>query len=90
LNLNIAAPRFLSVRPSFLKHPVSLANLIEMSGFLQVDLLKMDIEGAETTVFRANVSNWLGRVRNLRLLAFPTRTTPFEVRKACAMVYSPP
>jgi FkbM family methyltransferase len=43
----------------------SLANLIEMSGFVQVDLLKMDIEGAETTVFRANVSNWLGRVRNL-------------------------
>jgi FkbM family methyltransferase len=43
----------------------NLASLIEMSGFAQVDLLKIDIEGAEATVFRADVSNWLGRVRNL-------------------------
>jgi hypothetical protein len=36
-----------------------------MSGFAQVDLMKIDIEGAETTVFRIDVSNWLGRVRNI-------------------------
>lgn len=42
-----------------------LLSLIEMSGFPQVDLLKIDIEGAESEVFRADVSKWLGRVRNL-------------------------
>ena len=42
-----------------------IASLIEMSGFKQVDLLKIDIEGAEAEVFRADVSQWLGRVRNL-------------------------
>ena len=42
-----------------------LASLIEMSGFPQVDLLKIDIEGAEAEIFCAGVSNWLPRVRNL-------------------------
>jgi FkbM family methyltransferase len=42
-----------------------LASLIEMSGFAQVDLLKIDIEGAEEVIFRAKVSSWLPRVRNL-------------------------
>ena len=40
-------------------------SLIEMSGFAQIDLLKIDIEGAEAEVFSASVSNWLPRVRNL-------------------------
>jgi len=42
-----------------------LASLIEMSGFEQVDLLKIDIEGAESEVFGVEVSKWLGRVHNL-------------------------
>ncbi len=42
-----------------------LASLIEMSGFGQIDLLKIDIEGAEEVIFRAKVSSWLPRVRNL-------------------------
>ena len=42
-----------------------LASLIEMSGFPQVDLLKIDVEGAEAKIFCADVSNWLSRVRNL-------------------------
>ena len=42
-----------------------LASLIEMSGFPQVDLLKIDVEGAEEEIFCADVSNWLPHVRNL-------------------------
>jgi len=42
-----------------------LASLIQMSGFAEVDLLKIDIEGAEEVIFRAEVSSWLPRVRNL-------------------------
>jgi FkbM family methyltransferase len=42
-----------------------IANLIEMSGFAQIDLLKIDIEGAEEAIFRAKVSGWLPRVHNL-------------------------
>ena len=42
-----------------------LASLIEMSGFAHVDLLKIDIEGAETAIFGTDVSNWLPRVSAL-------------------------
>jgi len=43
----------------------NLSSLIEMSGFSEVDLLKIDIEGAEEAIFSADVSGWLPRVRNL-------------------------
>jgi FkbM family methyltransferase len=42
-----------------------IPSLIEMSGFSHLDLLKIDIEGAEKAVFSADVSTWLSRVRNL-------------------------
>lgn len=42
-----------------------VANLVEMSGFSQIDLLKIDIEGAEEAIFSADVSGWLPCVRNL-------------------------
>lgn len=42
-----------------------IATLIEMSGFEQVDILKIDIEEAEAAVFSADISSWAGRVRNL-------------------------
>ena len=42
-----------------------LGSIIEKSGFTEVDLLKIDIEGAEREIFSADVSNWLPRVRNL-------------------------
>lgn len=42
-----------------------LNSLIEMSGFSEIDLLKIDIEGAEEAIFSADVSGWLPRVRNL-------------------------
>lgn len=42
-----------------------MGSLIEMSGFESVDLLKIDIEGAEAEVFRADSGGWLPLVRNL-------------------------
>ena len=42
-----------------------MPNLIEQSGFDTVDLLKIDIEGAEEAIFRSDVSAWLPKVRNL-------------------------
>lgn len=42
-----------------------IARLIEMSGFAKIDLLKMDVEGAETEIFHSNVAAWLGRISNL-------------------------
>jgi FkbM family methyltransferase len=42
-----------------------VASLIEMSGFPEIDLLKMDVEGAEEAIFSADVSSWLPRVRNM-------------------------
>lgn len=42
-----------------------VASLIAMSDFPQIDLLKMDIEGAESEIFSADISTWIGRVRNI-------------------------
>lgn len=42
-----------------------IADLIRLSGFQQVDLVKIDVEGAEREIFRANIGNWLPLVRNL-------------------------
>jgi FkbM family methyltransferase len=42
-----------------------LPSLIAMSGFSQIDLLKVDIEGAEAEIFSAEASNWLPRIRNV-------------------------
>ena len=39
--------------------------LIDMSGVSTVDLLKVDIERAELSVFRESVSSWLYKVRNI-------------------------
>lgn len=42
----------------------SLPVLLEESGFAGIDLLKLDIEGAEATLFSGDC-DWLGRVRNI-------------------------
>lgn len=42
-----------------------IGSLIKMSGFSHIDLLKVDIEGAEEAIFSGDVSDWLPRVRNL-------------------------
>ncbi|HYK34527.1 FkbM family methyltransferase [Alloacidobacterium sp.] len=42
-----------------------IANLIRLSGFERVDLVKIDVEGVELEIFRSNIDNWLPFVRNL-------------------------
>lgn len=42
-----------------------VGNLIDMSRSATVDLLKVDIERAELSVFGASASSWLPRVRNI-------------------------
>jgi FkbM family methyltransferase len=43
----------------------SVESLIDMSGFSSVDLLKVDIERAELSVFGESAGSWLHRVRNI-------------------------
>ena len=45
---------------------VSIPTLLRTANFDQVDLLKVDIEGAEKELF-ADCRNWIGRVRNIAI-----------------------
>jgi FkbM family methyltransferase len=44
---------------------VHLGTILNASGFDVIDLLKVDIENSERTVFGSNVDDWLPRVRNI-------------------------
>jgi hypothetical protein len=44
---------------------VSMAGICERTG--GIDLLKVDIEGAEQFIFSANSASWLSRVRNIAI-----------------------
>jgi FkbM family methyltransferase len=44
---------------------IDLASLIDEAGVVCVDILKVDIEGAEGEVFKGPIQDWLDRVRNL-------------------------
>jgi len=44
---------------------IDVGSLLDEAGLGQVDLLKIDIEGAERELFAEGASAWLGRVRNL-------------------------
>ena len=48
-------------RPSV--RAVTVAELIDLSGFPHVDILKLDIEGAEREVFASDSQSWLQQVR---------------------------
>jgi FkbM family methyltransferase len=39
--------------------------LLQQSGFDHISILKIDIEGSESEVFRTNYKSWLGKVDNL-------------------------
>ncbi|SIO55054.1 methyltransferase, FkbM family [Singulisphaera sp. GP187] len=45
---------------------VTIQTLIEMTGFNRIDLLKIDVEGAEVVLFQ-NDTNWLNQVRNIAI-----------------------
>jgi FkbM family methyltransferase len=53
---------------------VTVGNLLEQYGVEQIDILKMDIEGAELEVFRES-SAWIGRV-NLLIVELHERLKP--------------
>lgn len=44
---------------------VNLSSLLDSSGFETIDLLKLDIEGAEREVFGRNYKSWLSRTRHM-------------------------
>ncbi|MEC4813038.1 MAG: FkbM family methyltransferase [Scytonema sp. PMC 1069.18] len=44
---------------------LDILNLLEKSSKSSIDLLKMDVEGAETVIFSQNYENWLNRVQNI-------------------------
>jgi FkbM family methyltransferase len=52
-------------RPSVGVQAWDVGSLIDMSGGSTVDLLKVDIEGAELSVFGKSAGSWLHRVRNI-------------------------
>jgi FkbM family methyltransferase len=66
-----------------------VGTLIDMAGAESVDLLKVDIEGAEREVFGPTCQKWLHRVRNLSIefhgeecwLAFAEATPGFQYDK---------
>lgn len=44
---------------------VTIQSILEHSGFDEIDILKIDIEGAEKEVFEAGYESWLGKVKVL-------------------------
>ncbi len=44
---------------------MTVAQIMDASGFSEVDLLKLDIEGAEADLFRDGPPDWLKRVTNV-------------------------
>jgi FkbM family methyltransferase len=42
---------------------VDIASLLEHSGYDEIDILKMDVEGAESAIFRRNFQSWINKVR---------------------------
>lgn len=46
---------------------VTISTLLQEVGWLKVDLLKMDIEGAEQEVFSGDISLWINKVRWLAI-----------------------
>jgi FkbM family methyltransferase len=44
-----------------------VASLIDMTGTPKIDLLKVDIEGAEVAVFGNNAKSWLPKIRNISI-----------------------
>jgi FkbM family methyltransferase len=62
-----------------------IASLIAMSGFSHIDILKIDVEGAELEIFSADPGRWLPLVRNLciELHGEACREVFFKAMAAC-------
>ena len=48
-------------------YAIDIYSLLENSRFTSIDLLKMDVEGAETTIFSRNYDKWLSKVKNIAI-----------------------
>jgi hypothetical protein len=46
---------------------VSLCTILEQAGNPMIDILKLDIEGAELELFRSNPDPWLSRTRSIAI-----------------------
>lgn len=46
-------------------HATDIYSLLKSSKFTSIDLLKIDIEGAEAIIFSQNYENWLRQVKNI-------------------------
>jgi FkbM family methyltransferase len=44
---------------------ITIPELIKLSGFDRIALLKIDIEGAEKELFTIDVENWIGKIDNI-------------------------
>jgi FkbM family methyltransferase len=44
-----------------------LSTVLQQSGFSEIDILKIDIEGSEKVVFAKNYEGWLSKVKNLAI-----------------------
>lgn len=58
-----AAAEFADTPSRPLIRAMTVDELIDYAGFPRVDILKLDIEGAEKEIFQADVRSWLPRVR---------------------------
>ena len=62
---------------------ITIAELLARSGFDRIDLLKLDIEGAEELLFETGTEAWLGRV-GLLIIEVHTSAADQLVRRVCA------
>ena len=46
---------------------IDIDNLLNNSGFMSIDLLKMDIEGSEAVVFSQKDAQWLTKIKNVAI-----------------------
>lgn len=46
-------------------HGITVKEILEKSGFKQIDILKIDIEGAEKELFSNNYQSWLDKVNTI-------------------------
>lgn len=63
-----SAPRPHDARPSFVTIPaLGVADVLETYGIEKLDLLKIDVEGAEAEIFRAGTEVWIDRVQTIAI-----------------------
>lgn len=65
----------------------SVLSILEQTGWEHIDILKMDIEGAETAVFATDVDRWIGKV-NVLIIELHQDVAPQCARLLCSALAS--